>query len=184
MENIKNDVIEDIKEKLPKMNTSLNKVSFLENTLREKSYSFETKRFILTELIELYKSMKMYQKAAKMTSNKATIEITKRNKVNTYLDAAELYSKLGDIENAELMFSNASREATPDLKVGVILAKKNIYTQFADQSEKAGRKASAVKFYEHLIRMDIDEGEKNEMKEKLKKYYNALGMFREAKLLK
>ena len=166
------------------MNTSLNKISFLEDTLKEKSYSFETKRFILTELIELYKNLKMFQKAARMTNNKATIEITKRNKVNTYLDAAELYSKLGDIENAELRFSNASRDATPDLKVGVILAKKNIYTQFANQLEKAGRKASAVKFYEYLIRMNIDDDEKNEIKERLKKHYNALGMFREAKLLK
>jgi len=53
----------------------------------------------------------------------------------------------------------------------------------AQELESKGKKASAVKFYEKLIKMKIEEVEKVEIKMKLISTYNALGMFREAKLL-
>ncbi len=183
MEDVRDSAVDKIKEKLSTMNTALNKISYLEIVLKEKNFSLEAKRFILSELSDLYCDLKMYSKAAKAMHNKANIEITKKDKINSYLEAAEMYARLGDVDNSEQMFLIATREATEDQKVGIFLAKKNIYTQFANQLEKLGKRVAAIKFYEHLLKMDIDPVEKTKIKTKLKKYYTALGMFREAKLI-
>ncbi len=183
MENIIDDSINKIKSKLSTMNTELNKISYLENVIKEKNYTLDVKRFIFSELAKYYELLKMYRKAAKIMNNKANIEITKKDKIDSYLTSAELYSKLGDVDEAEQMFLLAIREASSEQKPAVMLAKKNIYQKFASLLEKNGKKASAIKFYEHLIKMDIDLIERDQIKSKLKNYYNSLGMFREAKLL-
>ena len=43
------------------------------------------------------------------------------------------------------------------------LSRKNIYLLSAKELEDKGKKASAVKFYEKLIKMDLEEIEKNEI---------------------
>jgi hypothetical protein len=77
----------------------------------------------------------------------------------------------------------AGRETTPEQRAKIILAKKNIFMKFAQELEKSGRKTACLKFYEHLVKMDIDNIEKEQIKSKLRIFYSALGMFREAKLL-
>lgn len=183
MEKIRNDSIDEIRFKLTQMNTAFNKISYLEKVLKEQNFSIETKRFIYSEIANYYSEMKMYQKAARAINCKASIEISKKDKVNSFITAAEYYARLCDIENSESMFLCANREATPDLKVGIILAKKNIYTQFAEQLDKQGKRRTALKFYEQLYKMDIDPSEKLVIRDKLKKYYDSLGMFRESKML-
>jgi len=63
------------------------------------------------------------------------------------------------------------------------LARKNIYLVLAEGLEAEGKRAGAVKFYEKLIKMNLDDIEKGKIKVKLLGMYNALGLFREAKLL-
>jgi hypothetical protein len=65
----------------------------------------------------------------------------------------------------------------------VKLARKNIYLLSAKELENKGRKASAVKFYEKLIKMNLEDIEKTVIKEKLMGTYKSLGMFREMRLL-
>ena len=59
----------------------------------------------------------------------------------------------------------------------------NVYLISAQELERKGKKASAVKFYEKLIKMNLEDVEKLEIKHKLLDTYNALGKFREARLL-
>jgi hypothetical protein len=54
---------------------------------------------------------------------------------------------------------------------------------FANDLDKKGKRASAVKFYEKLVKMKLEDVEMNNILEKLRVSYKALGMFREARLL-
>ncbi len=175
--------IDEIKEKLKSINTDLNKINYLEEAIKERGYSFEIKRFLLGELAKLYDERKMFSKAARYMSNKASIEITNKDKIDSYLYSAELYSKSHDVEEADNIFNKAYNESNPRDKPRILLTKKNIYMEFAKDLEKKGKKVTASKFYEKLIRMPIDNSEKLEIKEKLIQTYRALGLFREIKML-
>jgi tetratricopeptide (TPR) repeat protein len=111
------------------------------------------------------------------------MEITFRNKIDSYIGAAEFYSRAGKVDDAEEMFIRASREATTEQRMNINLAKKNIYMVCANDLEKLGKKASALKFYDKLIKTGLDDIEKGKIKEKLISTHKALGHFREARLL-
>jgi len=175
--------IEEIEEKLGGMNTDLNKVSYLESALKATSFSYEIKRFIWGELSKLYEGRKMFERAARAMANKAGVEVTFRDKIDSYVTAADLFAKIGKVDDADDMFLRASRDANEEQKMKVRLARKNIYLVSAKELEAKGKKASAVKFYEKLIKMRLEDVEKDEIKNKLLNTYKALGMFREARLL-
>lgn len=175
--------IDEMKEKLNTMNTALNKISYLDSALKETGFSFEIKRFLHESLSELYAERKMYDRAAKAMSNKAAMEVTHKDKVDSYITAAELYSQAGRVEDAEQMFISASRDVDEQNKQKVKLARKNIYYKMAHELEQKGKKATAAKFYEKIIKMKLDEEEKEEIKNKLIKTYKALGLFRESRLI-
>jgi len=175
--------IEEFEEKLTEMNTALNKISYLESALRVSGLNFEIKRFIWGELSKLYEERKMFERAARAMANKAGVETMSKDKVNSYVTAAELFAKIGKVDDADDMFVRASRDGTEEQKNRVRLARKNIYLSSAKELEGKGKKASAVKFYEKMIKMRLDDDEKAEIKMKLDSTYKALGMFREAKLL-
>lgn len=175
--------VEEIKNKLADMNTALNKIMYLESALNVAGFNFEIKRFIWKELARLYEERKMFERAAKAMSNKAGMEVMFRDRIDSYVMAAELFSKAGKIDAADEMFVRASRDANSEQKMGVKLARKNIYLILANGLESKGKRASAIKFYEKLIRMNLEDVEKGEIKSKLLATYKALGMFREERLL-
>lgn len=175
--------IEEIEERLSKMNTALNKIMYLESALNVSGFSFEIKRFIWKELTEFYEERVMFEKAAKAMANKAGVEISFREKIDSYVTAAELFSRAGKVDDADEMFIRASRDANVEQRAKIKLARKNIYLISAKELEKKGKNASTVKFYEKLIKMKLEDIEKVEIKEKLLSTYKALGLFREAKLL-
>jgi tetratricopeptide (TPR) repeat protein len=180
---VRENTIEEIKDKLSGMNTALNKINYLESALKSSGFSFEIKRFLWGELSSLYESRKMYERAARAMANKAGVEVTFREKIDSYVTAANFFAKMGKVDDADDMFVRASRDANEEQKSRVRLARKNIYLLSAKDLESKGKKASAVKFYEKLIKMKLDNIEKEEIKEKLISTYKALGMFREIKLL-
>ena len=180
---VKEKTIEEIEDRLSEMNTDLNKINYLESALKEGGFSFEIKRFLWGTLARLFEERKMFERAARAMANKAGMEITFRDKIDSYMTAAEFFSRLGRVDDADEMFTRALRDSNHEQKARVKLARKNIYLMNARELEKKGKKASAVKFYEKLVKMGLDNIEKEVIKEKLISTYNALGMFREAKLI-
>ncbi len=180
---VREKTIEEIEKKLGEMGTDLNKIDYLESVLKSASFSFEIKRFLCKELSELYEERKMFERAARAMSNKAGMEITFKDKIDSYVTAAELFSRIGKVDDADEMFVRAMRDANSEQKTKVKLARKNIYLISAKELESKGKRASAIKFYEKLIKMNLEDVEKNEIKEKLLRTYKALGLFREARLL-
>jgi tetratricopeptide (TPR) repeat protein len=180
---VREKTLEEIKNKLTSMTTSLNKINYIESALNNQGFSFDIKRFLYEQLAKMYGERKMYDRAAKALANKATLDVLFREKIDSYLSAAELFSRGGKIEEADQMFIVATREANEEQKGRIKLARKNIYSQLAKTLEGQGRRAAATKFYEKLLKMNIGEEEKTVIKQKLKTTYISLGLFREARLL-
>ena len=111
------------------------------------------------------------------------MEILLKDKIDRYITSAELFSRVGKIKDADEMFIRASRDTSNEQKAKIRLARKNIYLIAARELENKKKRASSVKFYEKLIKMNLDEIEKSEIKEKLLTAYKALGLFREARLI-
>jgi tetratricopeptide (TPR) repeat protein len=181
--NVRETNLEEIKSRLAEMNTDLNKVNYLEAALGSGGFSLEVKRFLFGQLGKLLEERHMLERAAKAFSNKAGIEPMKRDKIEGYLKAAELYSQLGKVEEADGMFRQAARDTAPGDHARVVLARKNIYMKFAKDLKSNLKRASALKFYERLFKMKLDEIEKNEVKESLLELYKALGLFSEARMI-
>ena len=181
--NVREGSLDELKARLAEMNTDLNKINYLEAALGTGGFSLEIKRFLLGELSVLLEGRRLLERAAKTIANKAGIEPMKKDKIEGYLKAAELYSELGKVEEADDMFRRASRDTTPNDHARVILARKNIYMKFAKELESKGKRASALKFYEKLIKTRLEEVERIFVKDRLMNLYKALGLFSEAKML-
>jgi tetratricopeptide (TPR) repeat protein len=175
--------VDEMKKKLAGMFTDLNKITYVESALKETGFSFEIKRFLWGELAKFYVGRKMFEKAARAQANRASMEITMRDKMESYILSAEYFAKIGKIDTCEDMFVRASRDATPEQNARVKLARRNIYFACAKELEETGKRAGAVKFYERLMKMELDSLERTMIKDKLIKAYNGLGLFREAKML-
>ncbi|MGK0209627.1 MAG: tetratricopeptide (TPR) repeat protein [Patescibacteria group bacterium] len=183
MQLIKEKTIPEMQAKLDAMQTELNKLSYLEIALKEHGFSFEIKRYLLEQAGEFYAYRKMYEKAAKTYTVKASLDITQKDRLDSYISAAEFHAKSGKVESADDIFIKATRETDELGQKKIQLARKNIFLLSAQELERNNKKASAVKFYEKLIKMPIEKIEKDMIKEKLITTYKALGMFREAKLI-
>ncbi len=175
--------IEEIEAKLLEINSDLSKIDYLESALKVSGFNFEIKRFLWGKLTELYEERKMFERAAHAMANKAGMEISFRDKIDSYIMAAKLFARVGKVDDADDMFLRASRDGNAEQKQKIKLARKNIYSIAASELESKGKKASAVKFYEKMIKMNLEDIEKDSIKERLLVIYKALGMFREAKLL-
>lgn len=180
---IREKTVEQMSDKLSTMGTALNKIVYLESALRVSASDFEVKRFLWKELSRLYGERKMFERAARALENLAGLEPMWKDRMDSYVEAARMFCYVGKIEDAENMFIRAARDAGRADKEKVKLARKNVYLSSANELEKKGKRASAAKFYEKLIKMKLDETERLEIVEKLKVSYKALGMFREARML-
>ena len=180
---VREKTIEEMEAKLSEMNTALNKIVYLESALKIVNGSFDIKRFLWRELALLYEERKMFERAARALGTLASMEPMFKDRMDSYVMAAEMFCRLGKIVDAEDMFTRVARDAGRVDKEKVMLARKNVYFGFARNLEAKGKRASAVKFYEQLVKMRLEMPEKEEVVEKLKVSYKALGMFREARLL-
>ncbi len=173
---------EEIEAKLNTMDTGLNKIAYLESALKT-DLTYDVKRLIWEKLVELYEARGMFDKAGRAMKGKVGVEVSLKDKIESYLTAGELYAKSGKLEDAEEMFLRAYRGAKGEEKLKIKLAMKNIFLVNARELEKKGKKIGAVKYYEKLIKMSLNELEKAEIKEKLVEGYRALGRFKDATLL-
>jgi len=174
--------VEEIEAKLVGMTTDLNQIAYLESALKA-DLTYDVKRFIWDKLVELYEARGMFDKAGRAMQGKAGVEVSFKDKIESYLSAGELYAKAKKLEDAEEMFLRAYRNAKGDEKLRIKLAMKNIFLVSAHDLEKKGKRLGAVKYYEKLIKMPLDELEKKEIKEKLVGGYRALGRFKDAELV-
>jgi hypothetical protein len=182
MVNVKERLYQDVKSKFDSLNTDLTKMEYLESVLKTDA-TMDVKKFAYLTLTELYEKKLMFDKAAKVISAKAGYDSTFREKIDSYLRAGELFAKSGNIVLADDMFVRASREGNSEQQAKTSIARKNIFLTVASDLEKRGRMSHAVKFYEHLLSLKLDELEKSLIKKKLVDYYKRVGRFNDARIV-
>jgi tetratricopeptide (TPR) repeat protein len=179
MVQVKERLFQDVKAKYESLMTDLTKMEYLESALKTSDIGMDVKKFALGILAELYEKKLMYDKAAQALFAKAGYELTFREKIETYLKAAEHYTKAGNIIGAEDMFSRAMREANIEQKPKIQIARKNTFLKIAKELENKNRMNHATKFYEHLLTFKLEDTEKEMIKNRLIDYYKRMGRFNE-----
>ncbi len=159
------------------------KVDHLERFL-ETGVRLDMKKFVLAKLSLLYSDMKMYNDAAKKIANLAELETTFREKQKSYIKAVEYYVKGGFFDDAERAFKKALAcgNATEKAEMKVVL--KQFYKKQGESYEKSQHRNQAMKVYERLLQLDLNEQERREIKERLLELYSKLGKIHDFMSLK
>ena len=158
------------------------KIDYLNRFLKDAS-SIEMRKFAYLKTASIYEKMKMFSEAARSYENAAVSSITFSEKIENYTKACQCFIKVGDFLNSDKALRNAMIEANATQRNEIYLQVKEFYKRQAETYEKEMRRSHAIKIYEKLILMRISDGEKKEIKEKLKDIYRKLGKMQEANKL-
>lgn len=155
------------------------KIDYLSSCLK-KQLDFDTRKFVLVKLSELYEAGKMFLEAGKMMSAAANINTSFQGKINDFIRAGSLFVKGGDFENADVAFEKAlgcceSMKQKADVKN----KKTDYYKSQAKFYLDADKRQSALKAYEKLILFDLPEEERKETQEILLGLYERLGKIKD-----
>ncbi len=172
----------EIEEKLKGLGDYV-KIDYLESCLK-RQLDFDTRKFVLTTLADLYKNRKMFLDAGKMMLAAANINTTFQGKVNDFLGAARLFIKAGDFNNTDLAFEKAISCANTSQKIEIKQIKKENYKEQAEIYLKNDKRKHAIEAYERLLSLDLEVNEKKEAQEKLLNLYEKLGKIRDYYSLK
>ena len=160
------------------------KMDYLTSCLKQ-PIDFDTRRFVLLKLAELYKEKKMFFEAGKMMHNAAPINTTIMEKINDYVHSGELFLKSGNFEHADIAFDKAIGSCEIERQRTYIKDKKiNFYKQQAKFYLQNEKRQSAAHAYEKLLSLNLAESEKKEAQETLLELYQKLGKIREFYALK
>lgn len=173
---------EEFINKLKTMNTPLIKINYIEDALKG-TIDIAARAYLGDLLTELYIEMKMYDKAAKAISNKASVATTFKEKMELYTRAGELMARGQRMEDSEAIYARAMREATEPQQAQIKKMMKAAWAKVADEMWNGGRKSGAMKFYEKIIKMPLDADEKALVKERLMEIYRNMGRYSEMKIL-
>jgi len=179
---VKEKTLKEFEEKIKSMTNDLSRISYMDSALKE-NVTFDVKRFLYTKLAEVFSSRKMFDRAALAVANKIAITTTFREKIETYLQAGELFTKAGRVIDAEHMFNKAMGEANTTEKQMIKNKMKEVFLREAQELDRLGKKASSVVFYEQLLRGSLDPKERQDINQKLLPVYKALGKISEARAL-
>lgn len=159
------------------------KINYLTRFLKE-SGSMDVKKFIFLKLAEVYESIGMLKDAAKNYGNAGMISMRFSEKIRCFVKEAEIYIKAGDYEMADKAMRKAMGEANSLEKKEIRKTIMDFYREQATKYENGLKRAHASKIYEKLLRMNIGNREKREIREKLMKLYDKLNRRKDYLLLK
>lgn len=159
------------------------KMDYLQACLK-KPLDFDTKKFALVKLAEVYESRRMFLEAAKLIRISADINTTFDSKIKDFVKSMELYIKGGNLDEAEVSFNKAIGTASEKQKANIRLARKTAIKRQADEYLRLDRRRHAMEAYEFLLSTDLDLSEKKEIHQKLLNLYQKLGKVKDYMNLK
>ena len=92
----------------------------------KKQLGFDTKKFVLLKLAEIYESRKLFVESGRMMRNAAEINTTFEGKMNDFSKSFELFLIGGDYANSEISFTKALGCATDLQKQRLKMQRKEI----------------------------------------------------------
>lgn len=143
----------------------------------------EMRKFAYLKLAQIYKGKSMYFDAAKAFRNAAMNSILFREKTKYFVEEAKAYIKKLEFIEADKAMKRAFSEANTFQRKEISKEIKAFYKVYGEELEKQLKRNQASKIYEKLLRMNLSEEEKNDIKTKLKDLYEKLGKSNESKWL-
>ena len=154
------------------------KMDYLQRCLRQ-TLDFDTRRFVLLTLSEIYEKRGMFLESGKLLRHASEINPTEMGKKQELVKSAELFVKGNNFDEADTSFKKALIIAGATEKRNLDISRKNMYRKYADECLAKGKRRQAVDTYERLLTIDLDAGEKEDIKKNLIILYEKLGKIRE-----
>ena len=167
----------EIEEKISTMGDYV-RIDYLSRCL-DNGLDLDTRKFVLLRLAGIYEARRMFNEAGKLLRAAATINTTIRAQIQDFLKSGDLYVKGGGFDEADLSFNKALALANTREKLEVKKFTKESYKTQARAYLNVDKRSNAVRTYEKLLRLDLDTGEKEEVKKMLLELYSKLGKIRE-----
>lgn len=142
------------------------------------------KKFAYLKLAEIYEEKKMFMDAAKMYKNLAVNSLTFKDKIDYYILETKSLILAGNFDDADKALRKALNEGNSRDKIEIYKVIKEFYKGEALKLEDSRKINHAAKIYEKLLRMNLEEDEKEEVREKLIELYEKLGKRKEIEFLK
>ncbi len=159
------------------------KMDLLSSALK-KQLDFDTKKFVLMKLAEIYEARKMFSEAARMMRNAAEINTTYDGKMNDFIKSCVLFTKGGSFDEADISFTKAMGSATELQKGRLKVVRKDALKAQAREYLNRDRRSHAVEAYEKLLSLELASDEKREAQNTLLMLYEKLGKIKEFYALK
>ncbi|MCX8158978.1 MAG: hypothetical protein N3D20_01655 [Candidatus Pacearchaeota archaeon] len=172
----------EIEEKLKNMGDYA-KMGYLSQCLK-KNLDFDTRRFVLLKLSEIYEARKMHMEAGKMMRAAAEITTTYEGKMNDFMKSAELFIKAGNFEESDSSYNKALAYAAGMQKDRLKNRRKEAYKLQGKEFLQKDKRKHAMDAYEKLLTMELTAEEKKEVQETLLMLYEKLGKIKEFYALK
>ncbi|MDP1696017.1 MAG: hypothetical protein Q8L29_03825 [archaeon] len=182
--NIKESVTRrDIDAKLQGMGDYV-KIDYLVRCLKQ-AMDFDTRKFVLIKLSEIYGQKGMYLEAARMLAGSAEINSTFQAKINDYVKAAEYFMRGGDFDNADSTFNKAVVCCNGIQKEAIKTKRKELYKAQAKIYMQKDKRNQALLTYEKLLSIEqLNPEEKREVQSTLLTLYEKLGKIKDYYSLK
>lgn len=172
----------EIDEKMSKMGDYV-KIHYLTKCLKE-PLDFDTKRFVLLTLSNLYEDRKMFLEAAKMTLAAAPINVAFVAKMSDFAKAAELFVKAGHLDEADSTYEKTLACGNEREKFEIKRRRIEFYKQQAELQMRNDKRQNALLVYEKMLGLNLMDNEKKEVQKNLLQLYEKLGKIRDYYSLK
>jgi len=150
------------------------KMDFLSSCLKMQ-IDFDTKKYVLLKLAEVYELRRMFSEAARMIRNAAEINTTYDGKMNDFMKSCTLFIQGGNLDEADASFGKALGCATDLQKGRIKTIRKDAVKAFAKEMMKRDKRSHAASAYEKLIGLELGPDEKREAQTTLLGLYEKLG---------
>ncbi len=154
------------------------KMDYLQACLK-RQIDFDTKKFVLTKLSDIYEERRMYLEAGKLIRIAADINTTYEGKMNDFLKSAILLIKAGNFDEADVSVAKAVAVANERQKVVIKIRIKDAYISQAQEFLKKDKRKRAMETYEKLLTLDLMPDEKKDARQALIDLYQKLGKVKE-----
>ena len=159
------------------------KIDYLSRCLKQ-TIDFDTRKFVLVKLSEMYENKGMVLEAAKMMSAGAEINSTYQSKINDYTKAAELFIRSQAFDEADVAFNKALACANGLQKDSIKNKRKALYQAQAKLLMQKDKRKNAMQIFEKLLSIELSSQEKREVQSTLLDLYEKLGKVKEFYSLK
>lgn len=160
------------------------KMDYLSACLK-KNLDFDTKKFVLLKLSEIYESSKMYLEASKLLRGAAEINATFEGKMQDFVKSMELYIKGCNFDEAEVSFGKALACASDLQKEHLRTRRKEAYKSYANECIGKDKRRHAMEAYQKYLSLsDLNNQEKKDAQTTLLALYEKLGKIMEYNTLR